>query len=74
MQGLLQERRQSFQGQTKEGLVENHALVDLLNGVAHLLCNSTLHDLDDVPIAGHLFRKPEEDATTRKKSSNQELV
>jgi len=58
----------------KRDSVENHALLGLLNGVAHLLCNSTLRDLDRVSIAGHLFREPEEDATTRKKSSNRQLV
>jgi hypothetical protein len=59
---------------SKKDSVENHALVGLLNGVAHLLCNSTLRDPNGVSIAGHLFREAEEDATTRKKSSNRQLV
>jgi hypothetical protein len=31
-----------FKVKPKRDSVENHALLDLLNGVAHLLCNSTL--------------------------------
>ena len=45
---------------SKRDSVENHALLGLLNGVAHLLCNSTLRDLHGVSIAGHLFRDSEE--------------